>query len=266
MIEKIAVTLISSIIALVTALLVARKQAKQQFQKLVDESTIKRKERLKEIVDKYSRPILLAASDLQDRLWHLTQREATSSSILLEADIDQEKSPRWTMTRKHYLASTLFLFARYFAWVEILRQEVQFLEFGLQDKQNETRQFFEKLKSVDRILSSTEIQNDEIETDRQIFQLQQALIGQLMIKQGQNGVSCINFAEFVENFDSKFENRDEFIILENLIMQAVSRNVKDFCLSRCCLLNNKLVEMVNLLDPEGLFVSRSERELVSIPT
>jgi hypothetical protein len=82
--------------------------------------TIKRKETLDETFKKFSKPILLAAADLQDRLWHLTQEQAKSQSpILLKEDLDAPKSPTWQMTKRHYLIGTIYLFARYFAWIEI---------------------------------------------------------------------------------------------------------------------------------------------------
>ncbi len=60
-------------------------------------------------------PILKSAADLQDRLWHLTQVESRKRGneipILLQADENLIGSPNWPMTRKHYLTSTIFLFA-----------------------------------------------------------------------------------------------------------------------------------------------------------
>ena len=82
-------------------------------------------------VDKYSRVILISASDFQDRLWHLCEKQSKSSNkVLLAKDDSAPMYGSWPMTKRHYLVGTMYMASRYFCWVEILKRKVRLLEFG----------------------------------------------------------------------------------------------------------------------------------------
>jgi hypothetical protein len=258
--------LLSALLAFFTALFVSRWETQREITKLREEAKIKQQLDLASIVKKYSSPILLAAADLQDRLWHLTQNQAKASSpILLEQEASRQKSSLWPMTRRHYLTGTLYLFARYFAWVEILRREVQFLDFGATEL---TERFSKKLKDVERALAETDLQQFstvEIKADRQIFQLQQVMIGQLLMVDNDDGLFCLSYADFMERFDDPFSTQDDFVALTDLVTRAVAGNENDFCLTRCIFLLNSLVDLIDFLDPNAKLVTPFERERVFIP-
>lgn len=247
-------TVISSLIALITSLLVVKARLREE-----------QKISLSNTVEKYSHPILLSASDLHDRLWHLTQTQAKAKNPILLAEDNLEMGNRWRMTRKHYLTSTIFLFARYFAWIEILHQEIQFLKFG---SNKTTKEFGERIKACERALASTSYEYfdaTKIHTDRPLFQFQQVLIGQLMIKQLSDSPISVNYSEFVDKYHSELQTHEDFLALEELITRSVSKIENDFCLIRCCQFLNSLVDLIDFLDPKYEFIQKKIRERVLIP-
>jgi hypothetical protein len=161
---------------------------------LVD-SFFKRRETNHEISQRYSRPILLAASELQARLWEITQRQAPSSKPLFLQENDSEPySLIYSMTRKHFLVSTVYLFGKYFAYIEILKKKAQFLELK---KINNSRSFSTLIKAVERTLAETELRKKseiQIRSDRQLFKLQQAYIGEKLIIENNGEMLCMSFA------------------------------------------------------------------------
>jgi len=72
----------------------------------------------------YAEPLIAAAFDLQTRLYSIVQH-----NFLKAAAVE----------RGYAEPSTLWLIAQYFAWVEILRREVQYLDVGV-EKHNRTIQ------------------------------------------------------------------------------------------------------------------------------
>lgn len=227
---------------------------------------VKRKTTLEDTFRKYSKPILLSASDLQDRLWHLTQRQAKSQyPILLNEELDEAKSPTWVMSKRHYLIGTIYLIARYFAWIEILKTKIQFIE---SDNDEYTREFSQKIKAIERILSETNLQKNSTEritSDMQLFQLQQTYIGETLIVNQDGEMTCLRFIDFYDKFDDSYNSAEGFIEIKHLLTRSVSKKKSDFSLVRCCLLANALVDLIDFLDPKAIYISTSERERVSLP-
>jgi hypothetical protein len=277
----------ASIITLILSFLFSLVTAYFVSQREIEKLHLENKIRIEEEAKKYWQPILKSAADLQDRLWHLTQHEVTKGkdhlSVLDQIDESKIDNPKWPMTKKEYLTSTLFYFAQYFAWVEILRQKTQFIDVG---KDDDTRNFHTVLKDIEIGLSNTVIQwklmelgtapwviegnllkenTNAIQSDRPLFRFQQAAIGQLLIKNGQDGVTCVNYLEFQNLYDSTLKNQVDFECLRDLIVRAVNHDPSDFCQARCCILANQLIDMMKLLDPDKKFVFSSERSYVEIP-
>jgi len=234
--------------------------------KSLADSFFKRRETNYEISKKYSRPILLAASELQARLWEITQRQATSSKpLFLQEDDSEPFSSTYSMTRKHFLIGTVYLFGKYFAYIEILKKKAQFLELK---KINNSRSFSLLIRVVERALAETELRKKskiQIKSDKQLFKLQQAYIGEKLIIVNDGEVSCMSFAEFYDKFDSEFSKLQDFEDLIEILTRAVSKDQENFCLARCCLLGNALVDLINFLDPNHQYISKIDREKVVVP-
>lgn len=275
----IATLLISFVFSLVTAYFVSQREVA----KLREEKKIRQEEEVK----RYWQPILKAAGDLQDRLWHLTQVEAKKregkTPVLLKQDENQVDNPKWPMTKKDYMTSTLYYFAQYFAWIEILRQETQFIDIG---KNEDTRHLHAALRDIEISLSNTGLQwgleelgapawlmecnlqtqnSNKISSDRPIFRFQQAVIGQSLINTDSGKLSCSNYLEFKQLYETALKDQPDVACLRELILRAVTGETADFSLARCCILANRLVDLMNLLDPDKKFVFSGKRAYVKVP-
>lgn len=204
MVDKIPSVIISAVIAFVTAYVTSYFQYRDYKRKREYDSKVE----LNSTVKKYSAIVLLTAIDLQDRLWHLCNQSESKKPILLENDPKKPIYNSWPMTKEHYLTSTVYFFARYFCWVEILKSKVRYLDFGDDDKTNE---FSYHIKRIERALAETdfqryqlfpeEIPEKKIFQDYPLFQLLQAEIGQSILK-NDNDPECRNYHEFLGIFEN----------------------------------------------------------------
>src|SRR5271156_5798291 len=83
----------------------------------------KRLSEAEKLVAKYRDPLLLAAQDLQSRLFNITEL-----CILSWMERDKEQ-------KDNLVQYTCFLIGQYLSWVHILRRQTQFLHFST-DKNN----------------------------------------------------------------------------------------------------------------------------------
>ena len=211
-------------------------------------------------VDKYSRVILISASDLQDRLWHLCVRQSKShKKVLLEKDETVPMYGSWPMTKRHYLAGAMYMVSRYFCWVEILKRKVRFLEFGDESK---TSTFNYHLKRVERMFAETDLQKyatEKISTDKPLFQLMQVEIGECLRVESSGEDQCMPFHDFRRGYDDALLVNEGLQRLEALLLGSMSDAKSNFCLIRLILVCNALLDLIlflnenrNLSPPERL--------------
>lgn len=224
-----------------------------------------------ERAERYQSLLLLSAADLQDRLWHLTQKQAKSSSpVLLAEDCQAPAYASWPMTGEHYLVSTLYLTAKYFAAVEMLRHELRFLTYKQDSK---TRAVRSCIKNVERAFAETDLQklaNPRPKSDRPLFQLQQVFIGQSAWVQGANGLAWIDYPSFLKNYNDGLHMREDFVALADLLRGSVGKVERSFHRDRLKLVTNALVDLVDQIDPpgrdgEGRYVGKTDRSKVNAP-
>lgn len=209
---------------------------------------------IRAIVRKYSRVILLAASDLQDRLWHLTERQAKSKNkVLLAGDHDKPIYGAWPMTPRHYLTSSMYLFCSYFFWVETLKNDIRFLEFSEAEKSNA---FNYHVKRIERMFAETELQRfaaGRISTDYPVFQLMQAEAGDALTLRSGDQHRAMTFHEFRRSYDDLLARNEGLGRLQVLLLGAMSDAPSNFCLRRLKLVCNALHDLVVFLhDHNGL--------------
>jgi hypothetical protein len=199
-------------------------------------------------VKKYSRAILLSAGDLQDRLWHLCEEIAPSDNkILLVNDDLATICDSWPMTKRHYLTSTMYLFARYFCWVEILKSRISLLEFN---DDTETSAFNYHIKRVERMFAETGLHDfakPKPSTDKPLFQLMQSEIGECLRDNSGGEDQCKPFHQFRVNYDDLIKSSEGLQQLEALLISSMSDDQSNFCLTRLKLVSNALMDMVTFL-------------------
>lgn len=227
--------------------------------------SIKKQETLESTLIKYSGVILLSAVDLQDRLWHLCERQSQARNPILKLqDENQVAYDTWPMTKSHYLHSTLFLMSRYFCWIEILRSDIQFLNFGNSDKTNRFNHF---IKKVERSLAETELQKlslNSVSSDRPIFQLMQSQMGESLIINIDGHKSCMMYNSFLKEVDGFLSTSSGFIAAHDLMIGAMGNYKSKFHLTRLKLMNNALVDLIYFLNENSPLAVTDGIEKVSI--
>ena len=239
MVEVISAT-IAVLGAAVTAILSYRLQTQ-----------LKSRERL-DYMGRYRDALLWSAFDLQSRIYN----------ILTGFDIDRH--PEFTGFTTTYLVegserdalyvkrSTAFLFAEYFGWVEIFRRDIQFLDLG-NSKANQQIMF--AITEISRSLASAGLWDTP---SFMIFRADQRALGELMIepdsKPGER--RCIGYATFCSKLTG-----DGFSEWGQDLVDHVDRAAREPALARVRLttVQHQLIDLIDLLDPEGRHFPPQER-------
>jgi hypothetical protein len=138
---------------------------------------------------RYVPPLLQAAYDLQSRLYKIVRQ-----------DFMRAYAPAGGEQHAYAVRSTLWLLAQYLGWVEILRREGQFLDFGSRKKNRQLQGALSKI--------THELSTDKRSAKCAVFRGEQRAIGELMIrtvhdaKEGEpRQKDCLGYAEFVRRLD-----------------------------------------------------------------
>ncbi|WP_433555841.1 hypothetical protein ACQPWY_25950 [Pseudonocardia xinjiangensis] len=198
--------------------------------------TLDEESKQRALVQRYQEPLARAAYDLQSRLWNILR------GSFLEAHAHEPEGRGWRYARD----STVWLFAQYFGWVEIVRREIQFLPIGEHD---ESRRLQSALGKVSYVCSSDREISDGTFL---IFGAEQRALGELIIVEGQDAegrtrTSCMGFAAFraaVEDPDGQLGLW--FTKLQEDTAKTADKNVGR---ERLRLLQHALVDLVDILDP-----------------
>jgi hypothetical protein len=97
------------------------------------------------------------------------------------------------------MSSLPFLFGQYFAWTQMIRDE---LSFELFETQHGKDSFFQAIHNVNRALSSFPPKYACKGKDVQVFSLQQRAMGELLIVREGSNKRCMSYPEFVERLKS----------------------------------------------------------------
>jgi hypothetical protein len=185
-------------------------EVQRQIQTGVQEK--ERKDRVREQVIQWANPILSAVEDLNHRLVNILDRGYAALNK------QGQFSPQWSITYEYFMFSTLYLFAQYFAWIQMLREQLSFELF--QSEQTKV-EFFKRIRAVGKPLADLPYAplTNCSEEDRQVFRLQQRVIGELMILRDSNTPRCMSYPDFLEKLkEPSFEHHFEPLraLLENV--------------------------------------------------
>lgn len=137
------------------------------------------------VLARYREPLLEAAYFLQSRIGNIQHHGFLGYASPLSERSDAA------------ILSTLYRVAHYFGWREILRQDIQFLDF--RDEPEQTRVVADLLAWI-----SAEWADDAYGTAFMLWLEEQRAIGALMVeRQGDRSV-CISYASFCNQYKSTF--------------------------------------------------------------
>ncbi|WP_428421148.1 hypothetical protein [Methylibium sp.] len=185
---------------------------------------------LAQVMRRYQGPLLHAVYDLQSRLYNILVNRFFDVYLV-------GGSP----TQKQYAAyNTSFLIAQFFGWIEIIRQEVQFIEFAEDDK---TRRFSDIRDEIYGLW-----QTDRFGDPLMIWAGEQRGIGELMIEIRGDQLTCKGYATFLKSFGAAQEQ-----LVDRLTQAVLASATKQGVLhDRLLAVQHKLIEMLEVLDPDGL--------------
>lgn len=190
-----------------------------------------RRQKAAEVRDRYSPPLLQAAYDLQSRLYNIVRQGFLQAYMRDDEEL-----------RRYAECSTLWLLGQYLGWAEILRREVQFLDFGTHGKNRELQEALGKIAG--------ELARDAYGRRFAVFRASQRAIGELMIGEGDESdtskrTASLGYAEFVPRLEEPSFGHWFSRLREDL--DAISTE-RDY--ARFIRVQRALVDLVDVLDPE----------------
>ncbi len=227
--------------------------------------SLKQRRLTRERVRKCSYPLLQAASDLELRIDNMlqkgVQKDWLRSNVLKE--IEQGKGFMEDPQKLGYFfLSSLYVFARYFAWVEILRREARFVEFPMKKKHG----LYSILHKVNNAFRYTELwlnrPNPQHTKDSTVlYRHIQSAIGETMIIERNKELECISFREFVnkyrgsENSDFRFWLRslasyfDDLTNINTTDVETMLEERGEYRILRLIAIQYWVFDLVCFLDP-----------------
>jgi hypothetical protein len=132
------------------------------------------------------------------------------------------------------------LIAQYFAWTEIIRKEIQFIDLG---ENVQTRRLTRLRDSIYSLW-----QTDSLHPLFMIFAGEQRAIGENLIVEGPRGPECIGYAAFLSSSAHLEDHllaalRSDTLQLSTLLSAARPRLVN---------LQHALIDLLAFLDPAGI--------------
>lgn len=135
----------------------------------------------------YREPLLAASYELQARLYNILQMGFVAKYVADEAKGRRDAA----------IVSTLYVFAQFFAWRELIRRDVHYIKFV---RNRQTREFAMLLNQIsDTFLS------DEYGAQFMIWRVEQRGLGERMLASSDKGLKCLGYASFTDNIDTMAE-------------------------------------------------------------
>jgi len=179
------------------------------------------------VIARYRDPLLRSAYDLQSRIYNAYRPGGFRGG----------RDP------EYFRLNTLFLFAEFLAWLEIIRRDIQFLDLGAVE---ETKMLSRALQQVQDQIAATRGSHDEL----YLYRGQQRAIGELMMVpvEGQTvggpRYECMGYAAFVAA-----QNASAFAHWFTRLGEAISK-VPQRQPERLVRVQRALIDLIDFLDPQ----------------
>jgi hypothetical protein len=234
------VALISGAFALLATLLSIRSQFQtKRVSDHVDALKLAESRRFEKekTVAQFREPLARAAYDLQSRIYNILRQGLITGYY---ANGDERE-------RVYVVENTVFLIAQYFAWTEIIRQHIQYLDLG---EDQITRRMAHLQDDIHSLFLT-----DQWPRLFRVFAGEQRAIGEKLIRQASHGPECIGYGTFLEADFAKVTG------LINYLRNDVRELHRDISAAtpRLIAVQNALIDLLAFLDPEFLRFPRSRR-------
>lgn len=194
-------------------------------------------ERAEATLARYREPLVAAAFELQSRLFNILRQDFLGKYYVNGTDEQQEYAV------KH----TLYVVGQFFGWIEILRRQIEFLNFG---EVEETRDVSNRVLDIRDLFASDKA---NLGTPFMIWRGAQRAIGERMMTRDGDVLVCMGYAEFSEQTDPSFKRWFEQLERD---IEAVSGHHNE----RLRLVQHALIDLIERLDANGVrFPKQIER-------
>lgn len=223
------VGLIPTLVAGAFAARQTRRLARVNFDLETERKLKDREMNAEDVLTKYREPLAAAAFDLQSRCYNI-----------LELDFFGKFGEEHERFRDAQM-TTLFRFAQYFGWTEILRRDIQFLSFPELDDTRDVAKLQKRI--ADRFATSA---NDE---PLMIWVDEQRAIGERMIVEDQGKLRCMGYAAFCDVYHECFETLFKRVF-DDVAAPSTAPRYRG--------VQHGLSDLVALLDPKHLRYAEDE--------
>lgn len=187
------------------------------------QAVLERRLQADDVLTRYRQPLAVAAFELQSRIYNVL--ELGFVETFGEDHARREEAAR----------TTLFRFAQYFGWSEILRRDIQFLDF---EQQGDARRVARLQSAI-----AEDLLDSKLGETMMIWRDEQRAIGELMIVEEHGKVICMGYARFSACCATTFAPW-----LERLWREIAQPEARE----RLRALQHDLCSLVEALDGRGL--------------
>ena len=213
----------------------------------------RRQDELDTALSKFRNPIMLAARELESRLNNILYK---NFGVFYAHGTPEDKV--------YAVENTVFLFAQFFAWQELLHQEVQFLDAGTLENPCSLHASFDEIR---RAFSSYYNAN----VDSRLFRLfggEQRACGEgLIVDLGAThrlGFGCMGYAQFL----AKRDNPDPWLASIRTSFQRFASDESSGesvrARKRLLQIQNALQKLMDSLDPSCAYHERARRQISAL--
>jgi len=250
---QVAVSLISAAVALVSVYVssrAARGTARLSYEFDLAKSQATKEQLVEELMSRYREPLLRAAFDLQSRIYNIIEQR-----FMVRYGVDGR-----VHEQRYARDNTVFLFAEYFGWVEILRRDVQFLDLGDVERNH---LLVQRLEGIGDTFAASD--PDIVDPSFRILRGQQRALGELMIPSRADVDTgsrryCVGYAAFRGHLDDDPAFADWFRPLCEDVSALVDEETRGF--PRLIRLQHALLDLIEFLDdPPRRFLRERCRKL-----
>ncbi|MGH3662997.1 MAG: hypothetical protein ACRDTQ_14200 [Micromonosporaceae bacterium] len=231
-----AVSLASAIVSVASAVVTVALGALFEWRRRHSDREQARRDR----VSRYRDPLLQAAAALQGRLEtavaHLDRKQVT------------QVAPDTPRQEEYNRYESLYRFAVYQGWVHILFREAGFLDLG---SRRRNRRLVQLLARV----SGTIAGHDDYGKTGVLQGGEQRLIGELMlapVDSDRSRLGCLGYLEFLTKLKTDPEYERRFAPVLEFIDGLAQGDAN--ARRRLTVIHNALVDLINFLDPHGVWV------------
>lgn len=177
-------------------------------------------------LDMYREPLIAASYELQARLYNILSLNFVDRYIKDEAPGKRDAA----------IHSTLYVFAQFFGWRELIRREVQYLHFS---RHRETRRFSQLLRDI-----GEEFLDNRYGSQFMLWRAEQRGLGERMIHSSHGRMTCLGYAAFLEHR----ETMDEWL----MPLEQHLENMDESGRQRLTNVQHLLLELVQQLDDKKM--------------